>query len=271
MAKWWQGISGRFGRRFSVAPLAESQNTLEEWFQGDIGRYLLAAERQTVSQLPGYHLMELGVLPETSLISEYSNLHSFQLSPASTGTVNAQAISEFESLPLPCDTIDVAVLHHSLEFSQNPHAVLNEVSRVVTPGGHVVIFVINPFSVMGLAKWPMLTFTQKPVWRHHSLRLGRVMDWLRILDFKTVSVTRGGFVSSKEFGFDANCLKKIAYGLGLPAGMFYTIVAKKYVTSYLHDQKSSWLPKPIPKLSWNQVGNHMNEDQDQQTTHEKIS
>jgi SAM-dependent methyltransferase len=262
MSGRWRRLCGRFRGRFSVAPLAESQFEIEAWFNSDVGNYLLAEERQAVAkipQLPGYHLMGLGASAKANLISEFSNLHCFQLSPNHKAGSSVQTISEFESLPLPCETIDVAVLHHSLEFSQSPHAVLNEVARVVTPGGHIVIFVINPFSFMGLVKWPMLTVTKKPIWRHHSLRLGRVVDWLRILDFKPVSISRGGFSTAKEFGLDDNYLKKTAYGLGLPTGMFYTIVAKKYVANYLLNKKSGWVPKPIPKLGWAKVGDHSND------------
>jgi SAM-dependent methyltransferase len=77
----------------------------------------------------------------------------------------------------------VALLPHTLDFSDDPHSVLREVSRVLRPEGHVVILGFNPMSLWGVrrlvARRPLT-----PPWSAHFLRLARVKDWLKLLDFE---------------------------------------------------------------------------------------
>ena len=41
------------------------------------------------------------------------------------------------------ETIDVMLLHHALEFSTSPKAVLAEAGRVVMPGGHLILCMLQ--------------------------------------------------------------------------------------------------------------------------------
>lgn len=100
----------------------------------------------------------------------------------------AAAIAEFESLPLPSETIDTGVLHHVLEYSENPHRVLNEASRVIIPGGHMVLVMFNPISLLGLLRWPVRPFSTEPVWHYRGLRSSRIVDWLQLLHFQPVAM-----------------------------------------------------------------------------------
>lgn len=264
MQSKWNPLYKRLIGRFRPDPIALTQPALEEWFEGDLGRYVLGKERELVKQLPklpGYHLMELGVTRDCVISAELDNLHRFCISPVQNSGVCSVA-ADFDALPLPSDIIDVAVVHHALEFSPRPHNVLSEITRVVAPGGHIVLFVFNPFSVFGVRKWLNWLFTggntghihadRKHIWRHHSLRLGRLVDWLRLLNFRTVHVGRGGIGSLHSGDTHVGFGKRRGYGLGLPVGMFYTIVARKHVARPIVNPHERWNGLKVPNLGWQQ-------------------
>lgn len=249
----------RFVDRFRPDPLASSQEALEQWLTGPSGQYLLAKERQLLQQLPhmhGYHLMELGVSASGSLLDQFDNLHRFALG-STVGNQGTGAVVDLKALPLPCDTVETAVVHHALEFSQRPHLVLNEVARVVVPGGHIMLFVLNPFCLFGLLKWPYSLIGSRQVWRHHSLRLGRLVDWLRLLNFRPVAIKRGGFgplppdvdLPQNERKITTWC-RHWGCGAGLPTGLFYTIVARKHVVKPIHTRNDLWKNLKARNFGW---------------------
>src|SRR5690606_18659026 len=74
----------------------------------------------------------------------------FAFMPATQGAViwpasgpTATALVFDEELPLVDSSIDRMLLVHSLEHSENPRETLNEIWRVLSPGGRVVIVVPN--------------------------------------------------------------------------------------------------------------------------------
>ncbi|UTW45648.1 methyltransferase domain-containing protein [bacterium SCSIO 12696] len=226
------------------------QPQLQHWLVSARGRYLIEKERQLLTRLPkvyGYHLMEVGISAEGSLLHDFDNLHRFTLG-ASGDTAAGGAIADFTALPLPCDTIETAIVHHALEFSSHPHQVLGEVARVLAPGGHILLFVLNPFSMGGLIKWPGALLSKSPIYRHHSLRLGRTIDWLRLLGFKPVMVKRGGFGPVQES--EQSWLKRWGYGLGLPGGTFYAVVARKQVAKVIPPKADLLKNLKVANLGW---------------------
>jgi SAM-dependent methyltransferase len=60
-----------------------------------------------------------------------------------------QLLCRFDELPFDTQSIDLVTLPHVLEFSEDPHEVLREVSRVLMPEGRVVVTCFNPMSLWG--------------------------------------------------------------------------------------------------------------------------
>jgi SAM-dependent methyltransferase len=73
--------------------------------------------------------------------------------PARTGREThpdaRQLLCRFDELPFDTQSIDLLTLPHVLEFSEDPHEVLREVSRVLMPEGRVVVTCFNPMSLWG--------------------------------------------------------------------------------------------------------------------------
>jgi len=247
-------------KRFEVGALAQQQGLLSNWFETPFGRSVLQQQHHCsatlLSGLGGYRAAQLGISAEHSLLHNCQQAHCFTLTAAcGTGGVQPSGICELTALPLPSNTIDLAVLHHTLDFSPDPHSVLNEAARVVIPGGYMVLVGFNPYSLFGLAKWPAALWSEHPVWRRNSLRAGRLRDWLRLLGFQPVTIFRGCRQLPVQNPGVLRRLGRLAW-LGkladrgrLPGGAFYMVVARKQVPGMTGVASLQWPRIPVPRFN----------------------
>jgi SAM-dependent methyltransferase len=237
-------------KRFGVMPLRDSLVPLGEWFDSPMGQLILAREQEVIDrQLPdlfGYHLLQLSVsdhlvLSETSRIS-----HRFAMHPQIGPDATLSALADFNHLPLPPGSIDLVLLHHVLDYSQSPHQALREAAATLISQGHLVIIGFNPWSMLGLWRWLARWFSRAPQWRHQSLRLGRVLDWLELLDFEPVHVCQCVYCPPLQH---QNAMKYLQWmdrwgkRLGLPGGGSYLIVARKDTAAFT-PLKPQWQTYP---------------------------
>ena len=149
-----------------------------KWLATPLGQYLLAREQEyfdkTVADIFGYNAVQLG-LPGIDLLR--ASRITFRL----TADVSAPAglKTDFRALPIASNSIDLVVLPHVLDFSQNPHQVLREVARVLLPEAQVVISCFNPWSLWGVRR----AFGRKSryPWNGRFINLPRLKDWLTLL------------------------------------------------------------------------------------------
>ena len=242
-------IERSFIDRFRVEDLAITSGKLKPWLEGDFGRHLASCERQLFqhhfADLPGYRFMRLGLAEDPETLNCFSHIQRISLHPSELEGAHG-ALANYTELPLMSETIDVLLLQHALEFSLSPKATLFEASRVVTPGGHLLLCMFNPFGPMGIAKFPMQLFTSKPQYRFHNLRLGRIRDWLSLLNFHVEQIEHGAYnlpLVYKAEGRQADHhsrLEKACEKIRLPMGNFYMIHAIKRVTRGIRNPGSQW-------------------------------
>jgi SAM-dependent methyltransferase len=178
--------------------------TLSEFLASPPGRYVLEWEQQhlnaAVADIFGYHALQLG-LPEIDALREnrmplrlcasdrFAPGHGLALGGAGRATV--AVINRFEELPFLSQSIDLVVMPHILEFSEEPHQVLREVDRVLVPEGHVIITGFNPASLWGMrqamARLGATPFLPKD---GQFISLPRIKDWLKLL---SLEASRGRF------------------------------------------------------------------------------
>lgn len=104
---------------------------------------------------------------------------------ALAGACTSPVLAPLDAIPLDARSVDVALLPHTLDFSDDPHRVLREIGRVLSPEGHVVILGFNLVSLWGLRR--LLARRPRPVpWCGNFFRLARIRDWLELLDFEFV-------------------------------------------------------------------------------------
>lgn len=127
----------------------------------------------------GYHVLQIGALRGEPLFDS-SPIHHRIYAAAAPGA-GISLVCEGNELPFDSDSVDVAILHHGLEFSDQPHQVLREVQRVLTPQGHLVIIGFNPWSLQGVNS-RLRGFSSRSLWHHQRfLSESRLNDWLHLL------------------------------------------------------------------------------------------
>jgi len=160
-----------------------SAQSLSEWFASEQGGYVLAREQayfdRTVADIFGFNAMQVGV-PEQDFLRN-SRIPLRFSAGNQTGNAVRMACTE---LPFECDSLDLVLMPHVLEFSDNPHQILREVERVLMPEGNLIISGFNPFSLWGLHR--ALGRKQGHPWCGQFIALTRLKDWLALLGFEVV-------------------------------------------------------------------------------------
>lgn len=238
--------------RLRVADLEDSIADIEAWAGQDFARYLRRQEQlllqRKYAQMPGYRLMHLGLAPDKQTLSGFEQLHSFHLAPGlsvAPGTSDTAAVSNYAEIPLPSEVVDVAILQHAVEYSASPKAVLAEMSRVVAPGGHMLLFLFNPYGPMGLLKFPMQLTTGRPHYRFHNLRKGRVADWLSLLNFQVLEIDHGAYnlpLQRPQWLEQDSRWERLGQKIRFPLGNFYMIHAVKREARGIGRQAQLWRP-----------------------------
>jgi SAM-dependent methyltransferase len=162
-------------------------NTLAEWLNTTYGKYLLEREHalfdQEATDIFGFNAMQLGMPEHDFLRASRIPLHVL----AGTGPF-AHVLASADELPFDSGSLDLVMLPHVLEFSDNPHQILREVERVMMPGGHLLLTGFNPRSLWGLRR-KLGSKTGYP-WCGKFIALPRIKDWLELLGLE---ITVGRF------------------------------------------------------------------------------
>ena len=149
------------------------------------GHYVMSHEKvyfdRIVSDIFGYNALQLG-LSEHDFLD--GNRMSLRISGGNQQGNNVRLICT--ELPFDSDSMDLVVVPHVLEFSENPHQVVREVARVLHPEGNLIISGFNPRSLWGMHR--VLRRRDGYPWQGHFIKLSRLKDWLSLLDFEVSEV-----------------------------------------------------------------------------------
>jgi SAM-dependent methyltransferase len=165
----------------SVAPATLATGTLGEWFATPLGRYLLERERayfeQTLADIFGFHALQIG-------LPEYPLLKASRITIRLTVDLEepAQVLADPHWLPFAENGIDLVILPHTLEFTDEPHQLLREIHRVIRPEGQLIIAGFNPYSLFGVKRY--FGREQTMPWTGNFISLYRLKDWLSLLGFE---------------------------------------------------------------------------------------
>ncbi|MCW8884146.1 MAG: methyltransferase domain-containing protein [Motiliproteus sp.] len=179
----------------TLSPTPILMNEIREWFASDLGRRLLAAEHEAMERIIrsifGYHLLQVGFLPDQPLYEHAPASHKFQMVPAmGLGLGENSVVGAAAELPFASDCIDAVILHHALDFTESPHQVLREAARVLRPGGRLIDVSFNPASLWGVYRALSRKKDQVP-WCGQFIRQRRLHDWLTLLEFKQERIESG--------------------------------------------------------------------------------
>lgn len=206
---------------------------LREWFRSPVGCTVLQEEQALINaalddcSTERRNLLKLSMIPERFQVDDrlcHRPIHLGSIGQYGFSQV-LDAVCEFDQLPIANESVDMVVLHHLLEFVNNPHTVLREVERLIVPHGKLVICGINPWSPLAL-RGMMGRVKRSAMWQHHSLTLNRLNDWLSLLGFEQADL-RYTFhrlpINTPSFFMNHRSLSS-----KLPMGGVFVLSATKY-------------------------------------------
>lgn len=225
--------------------------SIKDWFDSPLGRELLSVEAQMLENvLPtlfGYHLLQIGVDSRQKMFEASPVPHRVLLGPTlELGMDRRSIVAMNDELPIQNSVIDVVILHHALDFAVNPHQVLREASRVLRPGGHLVILGFNPASLWGLYRRVFARRRRIP-WLGHFIGHGRLQDWLSLLQMTETRADSGFYLPPFENPrWRARCgwMRYCAQRAPAKSGAVLMVVARKDVAGMIPLRKA-WRPKLI--------------------------
>lgn len=157
--------------------------SLSEWFASEQGGYVLTREQdyfdRTVADIFGFNAVQLG-LPKQEFLR--NSRIPLRISAGNQPGNHVRLICS--ELPFDSDSLDLVVMPHVLEFSDNPHQIIREVERVLMPEGNLIISGFNPRSLWGMRR--MLSKKEGYPWNGQFIALQRMKDWLALLGFEVV-------------------------------------------------------------------------------------
>jgi len=220
------------------------QKELEYWFQSALGRNLLANQRDQISSkiqnFFGVIQAEIGVSHRIPVGNPSNIVHKFVVIPDWTVDLPSNVlVSESDELALETGSVDLVILHHSLDFAKNPHQTLREASRILKSTGHLVIVGFNPLSFWGIRK--LFNRKKQSPWNNRFISGNRISDWLNLLHFQVSDVEH------HYYGLPFNRLGLLKQFLLLdnllnpkvPLGAYYILSAQKQTLSRIQT-KQRW-------------------------------
>lgn len=256
----------------------------DNWLTTCLGQYLQASEQQlfdeAVGDVFGFHAVQIGML-HMDLLRNSRIPHTIHTDEAS-GDVHCDSMQ----LPFQANTIDLLLLPHALDFSQNPQQTLREAERVLMPEGHIMLTGFNPFSAWGLKhmlrKQPdadAMDTRRLPghfPWNSNFLSLLRIRDWLALLGFELVAGSMTCYTppfSSYKALQRFQWMDKAGARLWPMMGGVYFVVAKKKVVGMRlirpNWNKAKLKPGLVATPSQRQKNHHQFQYQKDKNTHEQ--
>lgn len=222
------------------------------WFDGPAGRRVLDAERRVLDEITpcifGYHAVQVCAATPFSLLEGSRILNRVLVATADdVSGAGAGACAAACRLPFADDSIDLLVLHHGLDFEDDPHLVLREAARAVIPGGALVVVGFNPWSLFGLARLFHFGEADAP-WFARCIGPHRVSDWLNVLDFRVDGLESGYHLPPLAGDAAVQRLAWLEYlgGRWWPRrGMFYVLVARKSVAPLIPVRRPQRQARPV--------------------------
>lgn len=166
-------------------PVVRSKS--RSWMLSPIGRRLLRDERQALEDLVrrlhgdtllwcGEHMASLSCLQRS--IVRHRFLLGDQTQSPPEGVI--PLVARPDRLPFANNSMDGVVLHHALEPLADPRDALREITRVLHPGGRLVIAAFNPWSLLGMRRL-YARFGRDAFSGVRFVNPVRLLDWLRLL------------------------------------------------------------------------------------------
>ena len=140
--------------------------------------------------------------------------------------------------------MDLVALPHTLDFCNDPHEVLRQVSQILVPEGCVAITGFNSTSFYGAIRMFRKSGGQVP-WNGSYYTVRRVQDWLSLLGFDLAGAGMISYIpplKSQKWRDRLDFVEKAGDRWWPGFGGVYVIVGRKREmgTNMLHSTRPAW-------------------------------
>ena len=164
--------------------------TSVRWPDSGLGQWVLAEEQPLLADLArrfhGDTLVWSGTAPDAADGVKRCMVRNRFYMAAEDSRMHGELAGlrgSLGALPLPDRAADGFVLHHSLELETDPRQALREVSRVIAPGGRLLVCAFNSLSPWGMRA--LYSRLHDDVFSDMKfVNPLRLLDWLALLGFK---------------------------------------------------------------------------------------
>ncbi len=213
-----------------------------KWFKTPPGQYLLNWEHNqfniVITNIFGYQAWQIG-------FGEHSFLDSNKIPfkgclgtefplPEIIKRWQVYVVSELENMPFKSQSLDLLVLPHIFEWSNDPYAVLCEAWRSLVPGGRLIISGFNPWSLWGLYNCISCILNLENSLPIKQISFRKLKNWLELLSFNIDSKYFGCYI---PFCLTEKWIKRwylfesVGSRLWYWGGAIYIISAIKHITN----------------------------------------
>ena len=170
-----------------------------------MGRALLAAESELLGEaledVFGWELLQVGAWGSSRELLACARTRRQTVAAAPGFPGGADIISRPSQLAVTSDSVDAALLPHTLEFATDPYAIIREVDRVLVGEGQLLVLGFRPWSLWGMrARWNRRGF---PPGMRRVLSERRLREWLVLLGYEVVCARRYLYCSPWSAGLSA--------------------------------------------------------------------
>lgn len=219
-----------------------TESDLVAWFESGPGKRVAAAERRVIeARVRRFHGDELlwlgppvGISSTTARCMVRDRFLGGQMAPTPASEADHAMVTDYRSLPLSAGRMDGVVLHHALDLSRDRRATLREATRVLRPGGRMLIVGFNPFSATALSK------PRRPFRAMRSLSVWRLKEWLSVLGLEASRPAYLAYRGALPFEWQSERLDSVREVVGdwqLPLGGVYALTATKVAFGTIEAQR----------------------------------
>lgn len=196
----------------------------------------------------GYHMLVIGVdagldiaaMTRVQHLCSMVSADAHEAKPEAKLQRHTAVVTRDEALPIETESVDVVVLLNALELSAQPHEVLREAHRVLTPHGHLLVVGSNPNSLRGLwVRLCALTASGSPL--PTGISATKLGDWLQLLHFSVTPIRHKLVLPFGGRGPIGRWFAGIDNWLAehnIPPGSSYVVYANKMVVGHISAQRT---------------------------------
>lgn len=187
------------------------------------GQQLRQVERACIGPLCEQQFGQAGIeLGFDTLLTDMTLLkRMYQWAPSLDSAKSAQSVvASLNALPFCDDFSKLTVIHHLLDFVENPSEVLHEACRITADDGLLVVIGWRPYRMVRLLS------QQLPAVSHNGLRANTLKSWLHKLDFGVMRHDYCGFNWLTKEATNER-LENFGRRYNLPLSQVYVLVASR--------------------------------------------